>query len=110
MYNPATTPWPIQENPMKNKILAGVITLALACSFMALRAEEAKKDVSNTATEVKAPKYTAACSSPCTFSVSGNDKKEVAAKLKEHAKSVHHMDMTDKEAEAMIKEPAPKKS
>jgi predicted small metal-binding protein len=102
---PRHHPWPIQGNPMKNKILAGIITLALACSFAALRAAEAKKDDSKAA-----PKYSAACPSPCTFSVSGNDKKEVVAKLKEHAKSAHHMDMSDKDAEGMIKEQAPKKS
>ena len=94
---------------MKNKILAGVITLALACSFAALRAEEAKKDVSKPATEVKAPMYMAACPAPCEFSVCSHDKKEVAAVLKDHAKSQHHMDMSDKDAEGMIKEQAPKK-
>lgn len=91
---------------MKNKILAGFITLALACSFAVLRAEEpkAKANDSKPAAEAKAPMYTASCPAPCEFTVRSHDKKEVAAVLKEHAKSRHHMDMADKDAEAMIKE------
>ena len=88
---------------MKNRMLVGMIALALACSFAALRAEEAKKDAA------PAPKYSASCPSPCTFSVSSNDKSKVVAELKEHAKKVHHMDMSDKDAEAMVKENSPKK-
>ena len=93
---------------MKNKILAGFITLALACSFAVLRAEDpkpkAKTDDNKPATEAKAPMYMASCPAPCEFTVRSHDRKEVAAVLKEHAKSHHHMDMSDKDAEAKIKE------
>ena len=65
---------------MKNKILTGVIALALACSFAALRADEAKKDDGKAAAEAKGAKYSASCPSPCPFSVSSNDKKEVVAR------------------------------
>jgi predicted small metal-binding protein len=92
---------------MKNRILIGMITLGLACSFAALRAEDAKKD--DKAADVQTARYSASCSAPCTFTVSGNDKKEVIAKLKEHAKKDHHMDLSDKDAEAMVKENEPKK-
>ncbi len=96
---------------MKNKLLAGVITLALAFTFAALRAEDAKagKDATKAPAEMTGPMYSAACPAPCDFSVKSHDKAEVAAVLKEHAKSHHHMDMSDKDAQGMIKENAPKK-
>ena len=94
-------------NPMKNKMLVGLIALALVGSVAALRAEEAKRDAAPAAT----PRYTVSCSAPCTFTVSGNDKAELIAKVKAHAKTAHKMDMSDKDAEAMIKDnTAPKKS
>ena len=91
---------------MKNKILAGVIALALALSFAALRAEEAKKE---TNTELKEPMYVASCPAPCKFSVSSHDKQECAAVIKAHAKSKHNMDMSDKDVADMIKEKGAKK-
>jgi predicted small metal-binding protein len=96
---------------MKNKILAGVIALALAFSFAALRAEEAKakKEDSKAATEMKEPMYVASCPAPCKFSVSSHDKAEVAAVIKTHAKSHHNMDMPDKDVADMIKEKGAKK-
>jgi len=93
---------------MKNKMLAGVITLALAFPFAALRADEAKAKTEDHK-EAKEPTYAAACPSPCEFSVKSHDKKEVAAVLKEHAKSHHHMDLSDKDADGMIKEHGAKK-
>jgi predicted small metal-binding protein len=85
---------------MKRNLIAALFTLAFALSAttLAVAADAAKSE------EVKAPMYKAACPSPCSFSCKSHDKAEVAAILKEHAKSHHNgMVMTDADCEGMIK-------
>lgn len=90
---------------MKKNLLAALLTLAFVLSGTILvRAEEPAKPE-----EPKAPMYSAKCKSPCDFSVKSHDKAEVAAILKAHAKSHHNMELSDADAEAMVKSPAPKK-
>ena len=92
---------------MKRNLIVACSTLALAlsASTVALAAETAKTEET-----AKAPLYVAKCPSPCDFTVKSHDKDEVAAALKEHAKSHHNgMVLSDADANAMIKEAGPKK-
>jgi predicted small metal-binding protein len=91
---------------LNHSFVASVCTLALALAPLALRAEEKGKAEE---TKSKEPMYVVACPAPCDFSVKSHDKTEVVAVVKEHAKSHHNMQMTDKEVEDMIKTKAPKK-
>ncbi|HET7537257.1 MAG TPA: DUF1059 domain-containing protein [Candidatus Didemnitutus sp.] len=91
---------------MKRNLLAALITSAAALSFTTLGVSEEKAKSS----EAKdTPIYAASCPSPCDFSVKSHDKAEVAAAIKQHAKTHHNMDMSDKDAEAMVKAKEPKK-
>ena len=87
--------------------LACTLALALTATVSSRAEEKAASDAKTPAP--KEPMYAAGCPSPCEFSVKSHDKAEVAAVLKAHAKSHHHMDMSDKDAEGMIKTKAPKK-
>ncbi len=91
---------------LNRSLVASVCTLALALAPLALRAEDKAKPAESKSAE---PMYAVGCPSPCNFSVKSHDKAEVVAVIKEHAKSHHNMQMTDKEVEDMIKTKAPKK-
>lgn len=91
----------------QTSLLALASLLALVFTAAHGRAEEKMKPEKMPAS--KEASFSAACPSPCEFSVKSHDKAEVAALLKEHAKAHHHSDLTDKEAEAMIKTKAAKK-
>jgi len=84
---------------MKKSILAAVAAFAVvsALSLFAV-AEDAKKPADKPATV-----YTVQCDSPCSFMVSGHDKKEVIAVVIEHAKTHHNMNLTEKDVEGMVK-------
>ena len=94
---------------MNRKLLAALITLALALSFTTLGVTEEKaKSDKPAAAESKEPMYSVSCPAPCKFSVKSHDKQEVTAILKEHAKTHHNMTMSDKDAADMIKMHEPK--
>jgi predicted small metal-binding protein len=67
-------------------------------------AEDVKKPADKPATV-----YTVQCDAPCSFMVSGHDKKEVIAVVIEHAKTHHNMNLTEKDVEAMVKMTEPSK-
>jgi predicted small metal-binding protein len=92
---------PNPTNDMKRTLLAAGATVFVACSMAVLGVAADKADSEEGG---KAPVYSAKCPSPCNFSVKSHDKAEVAAILKEHAKTRHQKDLGDKDAEAMIKE------
>lgn len=96
----------MKRNP-SSLALACTLALALTATVSSRADEKAVADAK--APAPKEPMYSAACPSPCEFSVKSHDKAEVAAVLKTHAKAHHHMDMSDKDAEGMIKTKAPKK-
>jgi predicted small metal-binding protein len=85
---------------MKKSLLATIaaFTIASAATTFVLAADDAKKD-----TEKPGPVYSVQCDSPCSFMVSGHDKKEVVAVVIEHAKTHHNMVMTEKDVEGMVK-------
>jgi predicted small metal-binding protein len=85
---------------MKKSLLATIAAFAIAsaASTFVLAADDAKKD-----TDKPAAVYTVQCDSPCSFMVSGHDKKEVVAVVIEHAKTHHNMVMSEKDVEAMVK-------
>jgi predicted small metal-binding protein len=85
---------------MKKNLIATLFTLAFALSATTLvvAADMAKSE------EPAAAMYSAKCKAPCSFSVKSHDKQEVAAILKEHAKSHHNgMVMSDADCDGMIK-------
>ena len=84
---------------MKKSMLAAVAAFAVvsALSLFAI-AEDAKKPADKPATV-----YTVQCDSPCSFMVSGHDKNEVVAAVILHAKTHHNMNLTEKDAEGMVK-------
>ena len=85
---------------MKKSLLASIAAFAIAsaaCSFV-LAEDAAKKDA-----EKPGPVYTVQCDSPCSFMVSGHDKKEVVAAVILHAKTHHNMNLTEKDVEGMVK-------
>jgi predicted small metal-binding protein len=85
---------------MKKNLIATLFTLAfaLAPATLVVAADAAKSE------EAKPPMYSAKCPAPCGFNVKSHDKQEVAAILKEHAKSHHNgMAMSDADCEGMIK-------
>ena len=89
---------------MKKNLIAALLALAFGVFATALVAETAKTE------EAKPPMYSAKCPAPCSFSVKSHDKAEVAAILKEHAKTHHNgMVMSDADADGMIKTVEPKK-
>ena len=89
---------------MKKNLIAALLALAFGVFATALVAETAKTE------EAKPPMYSAKCPAPCSFSVKSHDKAEVAAILKEHAKTHHNgMALSDADADGMIKTVEPKK-
>jgi predicted small metal-binding protein len=84
--------------------LASLLALALAAIG---RAEEKMKQEKIPAS--KEASYSATCPSPCEFSIKSHDKSEVEALLKDHAKIHHHLEMSDKDVDGMIKTKAAKK-
>lgn len=92
---------------MKRYLPAALITSAAALSLATLGVSEEK--AKNHDAKDAAPVYAAACPSPCDFSVKSHDKAEVAAVIRQHAKAHHNMDMSEKDAEAMVKAKEAKK-
>jgi predicted small metal-binding protein len=84
---------------MKKRLFAPIAAFALAAAAATfLLADETKKDA-----DKPAPVYTVQCESPCSFMVSGHDRKEVVAVVIEHAKTHHNMNLTEKDVEGMVK-------
>ena len=90
---------------MKKSIFAALAAFAIisAASVFVL-ADETKKTG-----DQPAPVYSVQCDSPCSFMVSGHDKKEVIAVVIEHAKTHHNMNLTEKDVEGMVKTTEPSK-
>jgi predicted small metal-binding protein len=81
--------------------------LVFVVASLALGADREKKPDGKPAASAsmsKEPMYMATCPDPCSFSVQSHDRAEVVAMLKQHAKTQHNMALSDKEAEAMVKE------
>jgi len=90
---------------MKKKLIAALFASALA--FIAATSVTAAASKSD---QPKLPTYTAKWPSPDHFSVHSQDKEEVIAILKEHAKTHHDgLVLTDEKAEAMVKTIEPRK-
>ena len=88
---------------MKTKSLAVIAAFAFALIFAAIgRTEEKSKDKEKAPASME-PTYSVTCPGPCDFKVSGHDRAEVATVVKEHAKTHHHMDMSDKDLDGMMK-------
>lgn len=90
---------------MNSKSLAVITALAASLALGSI-VRAADKPMDKASTE---PTYIAACPSPCDFRVSGHNKAEVAAIIKEHAKTHHQMNPTDEEVDGLIKVRQPKK-
>ncbi len=90
---------------MKKGIFAALAAFAIvsAASIFVL-ADDTKK-----AGDQPAPVYSVQCDSPCSFMVSGHDKKEVIAVVIEHAKTHHNMTLSEKDVEGMVKTTMPAK-
>jgi predicted small metal-binding protein len=43
------------------------------------------------------------CPSPCNFSVKSHDEKEIVEMVKQHAKKIRNMEISEKEIQAMIR-------
>ena len=43
------------------------------------------------------------CPSPCNFSVKSHDEQEIVEMVKQHAKRIHNMEISEKEIQVMIK-------
>lgn len=87
---------------MKKNLIATLLALAfgLFATTLAIAGDTAKSE------GAKAPVYSASCppAAQCGFDVKSNDKAEVVAMLKEHAKTHHNgMVLSDADAEAMVK-------
>ena len=91
---------------MKKGIFAAVAAFAAvsALSLLAAASGDAKKEG-----DKSAPVYSVQCDSPCSFMVSGHDKKEVIAVVIDHVKTHHNMTMTEKDVEPMVKTTMPMK-
>jgi predicted small metal-binding protein len=88
---------------MKKGIFAAVAAFAVLSGLSVLAvADDAKKEG-----DKSAPVYSVQCDSPCSFTVSGHDKKEVVAVVIEHAKTHHNMTLTEKDVEGMVKTTMP---
>ena len=91
---------------MKKNLFAALLALAfgLFATTLAIAGDTAKSEGAK-------PVYCANCppSAACGFDVKSNDKAEVIAMLKEHAKTHHNgMVLSDADAEAMVKVCQPK--
>lgn len=87
------------------KILALAAASALALSTAAF-ADDTKAKENDPKSDTKPTKdmvYAVSCDSPCHFSVSSEDKKEVIDIVTAHAKSHHDMDLDAKDVETIIK-------
>jgi predicted small metal-binding protein len=90
---------------MKNKRIAALFAtaFALTATTLVIAAGTSKAD------QPMLPTYTAKWPLPDHFSVRGQDRDEVIAILKEHAKTHHDgLVLTDEKAEAMVKTIEPK--
>ena len=90
---------------MKKGIFAAVAAFAAVSALSILAAaDDAKKEG-----DKSAPVYSVHCDSPCSFTVSGHDRKEVVAVVIEHAKTHHNMTLTEKDVEPLVKTMMPMK-
>jgi predicted small metal-binding protein len=88
---------------MKKGIFAALAAFAIvSAASIFVFADDAKKSE-----DQSAPVYSVQCDSPCSFTVSGHDKKEVIAVVIEHAKTHHNMTLTAKDVEGMVKTSMP---
>jgi len=68
--------------------------------------KEMKKDEKMEMTKAEktmGPLKSISCDPGCGFSVQSRDEKEIFSVVRNHAKKVHHMDITEKKAKEMIK-------
>ena len=101
------------RNPMNKHLVRLCVTLlVLSIASLVGAAEKKKKKQASedsAAAATAQPMYVAGCPDPCTFQVQSHDKKEVVAILQQHAKTQHNMDLSEKDAEAMVKTKEPMK-
>jgi predicted small metal-binding protein len=89
---------------MKKNLITLVSALLLTLVLtLGLRAEEKAKEKTKAEKAPKEMIYTAECPGPCEFSVKSEDKAEVAAILKDHARAHHQIEMSDKDVDDLIK-------
>ena len=94
---------------MIKKLFAVMITIILAISFSALvhpqdNAKKSDDKMTMTKEEKMAgPLKSISCDPGCGFMVQSRDEKEILSVVKNHAKKVHHMELTDKKAREMMK-------
>ena len=97
---------------MVKRILAALFVLMLAVSFSTITfaqdqtKQQAKKDEKmEMKKEEKAmgPLKSVDCSPTCGFLCRSHDEKELTSVIKNHAKKMHKMDMTDKQIRDMMK-------
>jgi len=63
----------------------------------------AHKDNSGGGEKMKQELKNVSCDPVCGFSITSHDEKELKAIVMTHAKKTHHMDMTGREVEGMMK-------
>ena len=94
------------------RLLASTLALVLLVTFSALTfaqdkmQKEAKKDHKMEMTKGEkemGPMKSASCGPDCGFMVRSHDEKEVMSIIKAHAKTVHKMEMSDKQVKDMMK-------
>jgi predicted small metal-binding protein len=86
--------------------LASMLALVLSSATGFAEAKQSSSSdakSSSSSSSSSSAMYSAGCPSPCDFHVESRDRKEVAKILKEHAREHHQMDVSDKDAEAMVK-------
>jgi len=97
---------------MKKQIFMAVFTVVLIVAFSTITfaqestQKEMKKDEKMEMTKAEktmGPLKSISCDPGCGFSVQSRDEKEIFSVVRNHAKKVHHMDITEKKAKEMIK-------
>lgn len=89
-------------------MLVIVVAIAYATPTFAQESthKEMKKDKKmemTKAEKIMGPLKSISCDPGCGFSIQSRDEKEIFSVVKNHAKKVHHMDLTEKKAKEMIK-------
>ena len=84
-----------------------VMVLSVAFSSMAYSQDNSKKTDDKMAMtkeeKMSGPLKSISCDPTCGFMIQSRDEKEVLSVVKNHAKKVHHMELTDKKAREMMK-------
>lgn len=91
-----------EEVEMLNRFLAAfaVVVLIAAFSSVSLSQDAMKKEMKK---EDKPMLKHVSCEPDCGFMVRSHDEKEIVSMVKQHAKSAHNKEMSDKDVMAMMK-------